>query len=67
MAMDRKALPAAKRIEYYQTAISFNQHSLTVWGDLRERGLLRYNDNVTPGKIEKININYEKEIEQLKK
>lgn len=64
---DNQSLPPAKRIEYYETAMSYNHRSLTVWGDLRDRGLLRYRDTVTPGKIEKINLRYEQEIEQLKK
>jgi eukaryotic-like serine/threonine-protein kinase len=67
MMGDRETLPEAKRIEYYQKAISLNQRSLSVWGDLRERDLLRYKDVVTPSKIEKATLNYEKQIELLKK
>jgi serine/threonine protein kinase/tetratricopeptide (TPR) repeat protein len=63
----REEVPTAKRLEYYQTAISFNQRSLKVWADLRERDLLRNKDKVTPGKIEKSIADYEKEIEKLKK
>jgi serine/threonine protein kinase len=63
---ERKEVPVAKRVEYYQTAISFNQRSLKVWGDLRERDLLRNKDIVTPGKIEKRNAEYEQELEKLK-
>jgi serine/threonine protein kinase/tetratricopeptide (TPR) repeat protein len=63
---ERKEVPVAKRVEYYQTAISFNQRSLKVWADLRERDLLRNKDIVTPGKIEKRNAEYEQELEKLK-
>jgi tetratricopeptide (TPR) repeat protein len=63
----RAELPVAKRLEYYQTAINFNQRSLKVWEDMRGRGWLRNKDISTPGKIAISIGEYEKAMTGLKK
>jgi tetratricopeptide (TPR) repeat protein len=63
----RTELPVEKRVEYYRSAINFNQRSLKVWEDMRGRGWLRSRDTATPGKIALSISGYEKAIAQLKK
>jgi non-specific serine/threonine protein kinase/serine/threonine-protein kinase len=58
-------LPKAKRIEYYQSAISFNERSIQIWMDMRNRGILQSSDKDTADKISKSNADYKMEIAKL--
>jgi hypothetical protein len=62
----QKTVPVTKRIEYYQLAKSFNERSIKILEEMRERGVLRSSDSGTVGKIAQNNVAYEKEIEKLK-
>jgi eukaryotic-like serine/threonine-protein kinase len=63
---EKKGLPVAKRIAYYESAKSYNQRSIKIWNELRARGAQRSSDSNTADKIAKSIADYEAAIEKLK-
>ncbi|MBI3652462.1 MAG: protein kinase [Acidobacteria bacterium] len=63
----RKELPVAKRLAYYEQALAYNERSIKIWVEMRDRGILKSRDRNTADKITASLAAYHSEMEKLKK
>src|ERR1051325_391409 len=67
MLAAKKELPVARRLEYYQQALTLSDRSVTIWMEMRDRGILKSRDRDPADKIAKTQEGFRREMERLRK